>query len=428
MPFARRRRWPPGSPLAARQRRAPPISAAQHRRAIGRVREGPRALGRVNNDEALDRHLLERLNLPCGRSACARRSEPRAGVARAWAAPGSGVDGNRAAAGDVRSAQADGSRARRSLSQRHVAELFYDAVPRPVGDRVRGRLVGSAGRWSPRGPPARAGARILGSEMAAQDRPSPRAWRPRLDSVNAGYVAEIYEQYRHDPASVERRVASLFDSGQHGLRAGPDAGAELRAAMGGGDPAAARRGEPDQGSGGAPGAEHGRLPGGAHRHQLPRHRRLRARDAASRAERPDRTAQGELHPPHRLGLRPGRGRAAVHGERLPGGRWRRLPCRPRAPSAWAWRWTWNVRTARASWWCRSSRVPTTSTSRVSTPTTRSWCSGHAPTASPRTTSAGRRSRSPTPARWAPPPRSRGSCPGRAPSWPPGRSATWARSA
>jgi 2-oxoglutarate dehydrogenase E1 component len=38
-----------------------------------------------------------------------------------------------------------------------------------------------------------------------------------LDSVNAGYLAELYELYRHDPASVEPEWRRLFDSGQSGF-------------------------------------------------------------------------------------------------------------------------------------------------------------------------------------------------------------------
>jgi 2-oxoglutarate dehydrogenase E1 component len=38
-----------------------------------------------------------------------------------------------------------------------------------------------------------------------------------LDSVNAGYVAELYEQYRRDPDSVDREWRVLFESGQTGF-------------------------------------------------------------------------------------------------------------------------------------------------------------------------------------------------------------------
>jgi 2-oxoglutarate decarboxylase len=39
-----------------------------------------------------------------------------------------------------------------------------------------------------------------------------------LDSVNAGYVAELYAQYQRDPASVDREWRVLFDSGQAGFQ------------------------------------------------------------------------------------------------------------------------------------------------------------------------------------------------------------------
>src|SRR6266508_1463138 len=39
-----------------------------------------------------------------------------------------------------------------------------------------------------------------------------------LDSVNAGYVAELYEQYRRDPTSVDREWRVLFESGQAGFQ------------------------------------------------------------------------------------------------------------------------------------------------------------------------------------------------------------------
>jgi 2-oxoglutarate dehydrogenase E1 component len=38
-----------------------------------------------------------------------------------------------------------------------------------------------------------------------------------LDSLNAGYVAEIYDQYRRDPASVDREWRTLFESGAGGF-------------------------------------------------------------------------------------------------------------------------------------------------------------------------------------------------------------------
>ena len=44
-----------------------------------------------------------------------------------------------------------------------------------------------------------------------------------LDSVNAGYVAELYEQYRRDPASVDREWRVLFESGGAGFAPAPPA-------------------------------------------------------------------------------------------------------------------------------------------------------------------------------------------------------------
>ena len=38
-----------------------------------------------------------------------------------------------------------------------------------------------------------------------------------LNLVNAGYVADLYEQYRRDPASVDPEWRSLFDSGAGGF-------------------------------------------------------------------------------------------------------------------------------------------------------------------------------------------------------------------
>jgi 2-oxoglutarate dehydrogenase E1 component len=48
-----------------------------------------------------------------------------------------------------------------------------------------------------------------------------------LDSVNAGYVAELYEQYRRDPSSVDREWRVLFDSGRAGFTpVAPDQGGD----------------------------------------------------------------------------------------------------------------------------------------------------------------------------------------------------------
>src|SRR5688572_12149400 len=38
-----------------------------------------------------------------------------------------------------------------------------------------------------------------------------------LNLVNAGYVADVYEQYRRDPSSVDPQWRSLFDSGAGGF-------------------------------------------------------------------------------------------------------------------------------------------------------------------------------------------------------------------
>ena len=38
-----------------------------------------------------------------------------------------------------------------------------------------------------------------------------------LNLVNAGYVADLYEQYRDDPGSIDPEWRSLFDSGAGGF-------------------------------------------------------------------------------------------------------------------------------------------------------------------------------------------------------------------
>ncbi len=56
------------------------------------------------------------------------------------------------------------------------------------------------------------------------DQPSePSSVERALDSVNAGYVAELYEQYRRDPASVDREWRVLFESGAAGFEPAPPA-------------------------------------------------------------------------------------------------------------------------------------------------------------------------------------------------------------
>jgi multifunctional 2-oxoglutarate metabolism enzyme len=42
-----------------------------------------------------------------------------------------------------------------------------------------------------------------------------------LDSLNAGYIGQLYEQYRRDPASVDREWRSLFESGAGGFEPAP---------------------------------------------------------------------------------------------------------------------------------------------------------------------------------------------------------------
>ena len=52
--------------------------------------------------------------------------------------------------------------------------------------------------------------------------PDERALDP-FNAVNAGYVAELYEQYRRDPTSVEGEWRALFDSGAAGFTPAPAA-------------------------------------------------------------------------------------------------------------------------------------------------------------------------------------------------------------
>ncbi|HEX2142700.1 MAG TPA: multifunctional oxoglutarate decarboxylase/oxoglutarate dehydrogenase thiamine pyrophosphate-binding subunit/dihydrolipoyllysine-residue succinyltransferase subunit [Candidatus Limnocylindria bacterium] len=53
--------------------------------------------------------------------------------------------------------------------------------------------------------------------MPPTERDDPSSLAIALDSVNAGYVAERYEQYRRDPESVEPEWRSLFDGGAGGF-------------------------------------------------------------------------------------------------------------------------------------------------------------------------------------------------------------------
>ena len=54
--------------------------------------------------------------------------------------------------------------------------------------------------------------RILASDMS-----DPQQTLDELNLVNAGYVADLYERYRNDPASVDPQWRSLFDSGTGGF-------------------------------------------------------------------------------------------------------------------------------------------------------------------------------------------------------------------
>ena len=106
----------------------------------------------------------------------------------------------------------------------------------------------------------------------------------QLNLVNAGYVADLYEQYRQDPASVDPEWRSIFDQGHRRLRAGPGAACrQQRRPAGRADGASPpptrhnrrRRAigpggsDPDQGAGRAAGAEHDGQPGGPDRDELP---------------------------------------------------------------------------------------------------------------------------------------------------------------
>ena len=106
----------------------------------------------------------------------------------------------------------------------------------------------------------------------------------QLNLVNAGYVADLYERYREDPASVDPEWRSLFDKGTGGFEpaqappaasngdqraaaAPPTADEEAPPA-----PSAASVPEgatPIKGPAASLGAEHDGQPGGAHRDQLP---------------------------------------------------------------------------------------------------------------------------------------------------------------
>ena len=57
--------------------------------------------------------------------------------------------------------------------------------------------------------------------MPPDDPREPSRIERALDSVNAGYVAELYERYRRDPASVDREWRVLFESGTAGFEPAP---------------------------------------------------------------------------------------------------------------------------------------------------------------------------------------------------------------
>jgi 2-oxoglutarate dehydrogenase E1 component len=59
--------------------------------------------------------------------------------------------------------------------------------------------------------------------MAPHERAQEDRIERALDSVNSGYVAELYEQYRRDPSSVEQEWRNLFASGTAGFEPAPSA-------------------------------------------------------------------------------------------------------------------------------------------------------------------------------------------------------------
>ena len=64
--------------------------------------------------------------------------------------------------------------------------------------------------------------------MPPSDPPQPSDVEQTLDAinaVNAGYVAELYEQFRRDPASVDGEWRALFESGAVAPLGSPDASA-----------------------------------------------------------------------------------------------------------------------------------------------------------------------------------------------------------
>ncbi len=55
------------------------------------------------------------------------------------------------------------------------------------------------------------------TQQAASAQPEATPFDRALESVNAGYVDELYAQYQRDPASVDREWRSLFDAGAGGF-------------------------------------------------------------------------------------------------------------------------------------------------------------------------------------------------------------------
>ena len=227
-----------------------------------------------------------------------------------------------------------------------------------------------------------------------------------VNAVNAGYVAELYEQFRRDPASVDGEWRALFESGAVAPPTSPAA-----------PPATAR------GTGSRPAAPPRRQPPGAHRAPPPAPRPSRnrrpsrhCRPAPRRSRGPPRAwpqnmtaslavptatsfrdvpvatlaamraALNEQLAPRKISFTHLIGWAIVRaaGERagddplLPRGGRHRVPGRSGRRATWAWRWTWNGPMAAASWSCRSSRAPTAWTSPTSSAATRSWSSGLEP--------------------------------------------------
>ena len=139
-----------------------------------------------------------------------------------------------------------------------------------------------------------------------------------------------------------------------------------------------RRGQADPRPGGHARPLHEREPLDPDRHQLPHARRRRARRPPPRAQ--GRRAQALLHPPDRLGDRPGRARHAGDGPLLRRGRTASRSASCPARSASAWPSTWSARTARARSSCRCSRdAGPSSASPTSSRATTSWSSARATT-------------------------------------------------